>query len=278
MIDQVCSMALTIAHHDGRDRFAWADLVEAMTSIESGTAIGVEYIASETRAVAIHEAGYAAAAHIYRSGVESTRLSIRRRGGSLGHHQAQEKEERFSKWRSEEMGAARPHARCDGGRAGVLRRELHGCCRRRAERDRAGRAHGGDEGDGARADRAERPVQVVDEKRDEEGRFRIAKRFEAIGIEILNRTSAATRSTYDPIQGVLADPDKRAMAAQLLGQAYVIGPQPIDRQPRGRESRRRQRDRAARDLRRRPGRAAGGSVGLQKPELDLAQEDTWPRM
>ena len=31
--------------------------------------------------------------------VESTRLSIRMRGQSLGHHQALEKEERFSKWR-----------------------------------------------------------------------------------------------------------------------------------------------------------------------------------
>ena len=36
-------------------------------------------------------------------GAESTRLSIRRRGSSLGHHQALEKEERFSSWRSEEM-------------------------------------------------------------------------------------------------------------------------------------------------------------------------------
>ena len=45
MIDQVCSMALTIAHHDGRDQFAWEDLVEAMTTIESGTAVGIEYIA-----------------------------------------------------------------------------------------------------------------------------------------------------------------------------------------------------------------------------------------
>ena len=31
MIDQICSMALTIAHHEGREQFAWEDLVEAMT-------------------------------------------------------------------------------------------------------------------------------------------------------------------------------------------------------------------------------------------------------
>ena len=34
----------------------------------------------------------------------STRLSIRKRGDSLGHHQAIEKEERFGSWRHEEVG------------------------------------------------------------------------------------------------------------------------------------------------------------------------------
>ena len=62
MIEQVCSMALTFAHHDGRDAFDWNDIVEAMTTVESGTAIGTEYVPDETRAVAIHEAGHAAAA------------------------------------------------------------------------------------------------------------------------------------------------------------------------------------------------------------------------
>ena len=49
-----------------------------MTTVESGTAIGIDYVAEETRAVAIHEAGHAAAAHVYMKGAESTRLSIRR--------------------------------------------------------------------------------------------------------------------------------------------------------------------------------------------------------
>src|SRR5207237_6502239 len=61
MIEQICSMALTLAHHDERAEFAWSDLVEAMTTIESGTAINVQYVEAETRAVAIHEAGHAAA-------------------------------------------------------------------------------------------------------------------------------------------------------------------------------------------------------------------------
>jgi len=75
-----------------------------MTTIESGTAQGIDYVAEETRAVAIHEAGHAAASHVYMHDVLSTRLSIRKRGGSLGHHQAIEKEERFSSWRHEEVG------------------------------------------------------------------------------------------------------------------------------------------------------------------------------
>ncbi|MCW2991421.1 MAG: family ATPase, partial [Solirubrobacterales bacterium] len=103
-IEQVCSMSLTLAHSDGRDVFTWQDVVEAMTTIESGTAQGIDYVPDETRAVAIHEAGHAVASHVYMADVLSTRLSIRKRGGSLGHHQAIEKEERFSSWRHEEVG------------------------------------------------------------------------------------------------------------------------------------------------------------------------------
>ena len=104
MIEQVCSLALTYAHHRGQRAFVWEDLVEAMTTLESGSAIGIDYIPGETRAVAIHEAGHAVAGHVYMKGRESVRLSIRMRGGSLGHHQALEKEERFSRFRSEEIG------------------------------------------------------------------------------------------------------------------------------------------------------------------------------
>ena len=99
MLEQVTSMALTIAHHSAREALTWDDLVEAMTTLEAGTAVGIEYIPEESRAVAIHEAGHAAAGHVYLKGAESTRLSIRMRGGALGHHQALEKEERFSRFR-----------------------------------------------------------------------------------------------------------------------------------------------------------------------------------
>ena len=148
MIDQVCSMALTIAHHDGRARFAWSDLVEAMTTIESGTAVGIEYIASETKAVAIHEAGHAAAGARLHAGrrvdaaldPDARRLARpppgAREGGAL-----QPLPQRRD-------GAARLDARRDGGRARLLRRELERRRRRRPVRDRAGRVDGRRVGDG----------------------------------------------------------------------------------------------------------------------------------
>ena len=106
MIEQCCSMALTIAHSEGRQVFAWRDIVEAMTTVESGTAQNIEYVEEETRAVAIHEAGHAAAGHVYLGNeVLSTRLSIRKRGGSLGHYQSMEKDERFSHFRGRVMGS-----------------------------------------------------------------------------------------------------------------------------------------------------------------------------
>ena len=98
MIDQVCSMALTNAQHEGRVAFTWDHLVQAMTTIESGTAVNVTYPDHELRATAIHEAGHAIAAHIYRPELESSRLSTRMRGRSLGHHQTFQREERFSSW------------------------------------------------------------------------------------------------------------------------------------------------------------------------------------
>ena len=217
MIDQVCSMALTLAHHDGRDRFAWGDLVEAMTTIESGTAIGIEYIASETKAVAIHEAGHAAAGHVFMKGSESTRLSIRMRGGSLGHHQALEKEERFSRFRSDEMAR--------------LVWTLGAMAAERVFYDETSNGVGGDVQSataqaawmvGASAMGPEPfAVTPLDDESDEDAQARVLKRFEGIGLQIMNRTSGGGPFTENPIAGVLGDRDKRQLAAQILGQAYV---------------------------------------------------------
>src|SRR6185312_12057061 len=227
MIEQVCSMALTIAHHDGRIAFSWEDIVEAMTTVESGTAIGTEYVPEETRAVALHEAGHAAAAHVYMKGAESTRLSIRRRGQALGHHQAREKEERFSSWFSEEMaqliwalgamaaervfyGENSTGVGGDVQSATARAAWMVGACGMAPEQPELnGRSR--TNGTVAAAKRTKTEQTKMDE---------IMQRYEQLGVQIMNRASGGALGS-DPIAGVLGDRDKRAFAAQLLGQAYV---------------------------------------------------------
>jgi hypothetical protein len=49
----------------------------------------------------------------------------------------------------------------------------------------------------------------------------VMERFEQIGLQIMNRTGNGGALGSDPLAGVLGDPNKRTLAAQLLGQAYV---------------------------------------------------------
>jgi ATP-dependent Zn protease len=275
MIEQVCSMALTISHHQGRDRFGWEDIVDAMTTIESGTAINVEYVPEETRAVAIHEAGHAVAAHVYMKGTESTRLSIRRRGRSLGHHQALEKEERFSSWRHEEMG-----------------RLIWTLGAMAAERVFYGENSTGVGGDvmsaTARAawmvgscamapERVDLDGRFENEEEEEAAREKIMKRFEQIGLQIMQRAGAGGPFTQDPIAGVLGDPSKRALAAELLGQAYIAAHHVVAANREAVEHiadvlverRELHGDEVLRLL---------DDSSLRMPDVDLLDEATWPRL
>jgi ATP-dependent Zn protease len=217
MIEQVCSMALTYAHSDGRAQFERADIVEAMTTIESGTAVSVEYVEQESRAVAIHEAGHAVASHVYMHDMLSTRLSIRMRGGSLGHHQAIEKEERFSSWRHEEVGklvwflGAMAAEHVFYGENGVgVGGDVQGATWRVARM--VGMAGMGPEPIDLRG---RVPAEQLRRKQRE-----LMDRFERIGLQIMNRARGMSFDG-DPIAAVLGDPAKRRMAAQILGQAYL---------------------------------------------------------
>ncbi|MEA2157209.1 MAG: cell division protease FtsH [Solirubrobacteraceae bacterium] len=218
MIEQVCSMALTFAHSEGRERFGWQDIVEAMTTIESGTAVRVEYVPAETRAVAIHEAGHAVASHVYMKDVLSTRLSIRKRGGSLGHHQAIEKEERFSSWRSEEfaklvwtLGAMAAERVFYGENSTGVGGDVQSATQRAAWM--VGACGMGPE-----------PVSLdgrVPTTKQADREAQIMERFEKIGAQIMNRASGGSAMERDPMGSVLSDPGKRRAASQILGQAYV---------------------------------------------------------
>ncbi len=233
MIEQTCSMALTVAHYNGRESFGWGDIVDAMTTIESGTAVGVEYVPEETRAVAIHEAGHAVAAHAYMDEAETTRLSIRMRGRSLGHHQALEKEERFSRWQHEEMarliwtlGAMAAERVFYGESSSGVGGDVQSATARAALMVGT-EAMGPDRIDlegwqkehraGFVKATGERAFRSIEEEK--AVRARIMERFEEIGVQIMNR--AGSGFDADPISSVLDDMDKRSLAAQILGQAYL---------------------------------------------------------
>jgi ATP-dependent Zn protease len=218
MIDQVCSMALAYAQHDGRTSFKAADLLQAMSVIESGAAVEVKYVEHETRSVAIHEAGHACAAHIYTPYRESSRLTIKMRSsGSLGHHQTIEKEERFLKWNHELFGEL-----------------IWGLGAMAAEYVFYGENSAGVGGDLASttsdaawmvgtwgmAPPALDVPKFADESPDQT-RTRIQKQLERVGAQLMNRTRGGADFHGDPVAAIFGDPTKRALTAQLMGQAFV---------------------------------------------------------
>ncbi|HEY2373393.1 MAG TPA: AAA family ATPase [Gaiellaceae bacterium] len=275
MIEQICSMALTNAHHEGLLAFSWGHLVDAMTAVESGTAIGVHYTEGESRSVAIHEAGHATAAHAYRPEIESSRLSIKMRGGSLGHHQFFDREERFSAWQSEEAGDL-----------------IHTVGAMAAEHVFYGQNSNGVGGDlGQATSRAAVMVGIwgmapgpVDLSHTnltgealKEEQDRIAKRFEEIGMRMMNRTRGSADFQGDPIASVLRDPFKVKIAARFLGQAFVIAYIFIkhnkDAVEKVANAVLEQKEIYGDDLNR-----LLDSVNLQRPEVDWSKEETWPQI
>ena len=217
MIDQICSMALTNAHHEGKAAFGWEHLVDAMTVIESGSAINVKYTDDDARAVAIHEAGHAAAAHVYRPDLESSRLSIKMRGGTLGHHQFFEKEERFGAFQSKMFGDL-----------------IHTIGAMAAEFAFYGENSVGVGGDlqsvtwtaammvGA-AGMSPLPIDLhgktFADETEEQTRERVQKRFEDIGIRLLNRTGGPPPAIRPPPCSAIRA--SALYAAQFIGQAFV---------------------------------------------------------
>jgi len=275
MIEQVCSMALTFAHSDGRPEFRWRDIVEAMTTIESGTAQGIDYVAEETRAVAIHEAGHAAASHVYMHDVLSTRLSIRKRGGSLGHHQAIEKEERFSSWRHEEVGKlvwtlgamAAEHVFYGESSTGVGG-DVDSATARAAWM--VGMCGMGPEPIDLNGRRYETEAER------EEAEALVMRRFERIGVQIMNRARGA-REQGDAIASILMDSAKRAAAAQILGQAYITAVCLI-RANREAVAQIAQTLIERRELHGDEVVEVLDGAGLQAPRIDVTDEATWPRL
>jgi len=269
MIEQCCSMALTLAHSEGRRRFGWYDIVEAMTTVETGTAQNIQYIQEETRAVAIHEAGHAAAGHVYlEKELLSTRLSIRKRGGSLGHYQSMEKDERFSHFRGYVM-----------GRLIMLLGAMA------AEQAFYGENSQGVSGDVymATATAASMvgmwamgpdPVTIDHSPDGGEDADEALRRLERIGNTIMNRASGVSMFNENPLGAVLGDREKRRGAAQILGQAYVTAyalmatnKDALEKIAATLAERQELYGDEVTDLL--------NSVGLRRPEIDLNDHTTW---
>jgi SpoVK/Ycf46/Vps4 family AAA+-type ATPase len=274
MIDQVCSMALTYAHSDGRQVFEWDDLLEAMTTVESGVAIQQPYPKHEARAIAIHEAGHAVCSHLYGENRLSTRLSIRRRGNSGGHHAAMMLEERFVDWRSEEiaeliwgLGAMAAEHVFYGQNTTGVGGDVHSTTFN-AVRMVGRHAMGPTQVD--LSDRIEDPKKRAKEEK------RVMRRFEELGDQIMHRSSGSVLED-DGLSGVQSDGGKRRLAAGLIGQAFVIAYCSVKHNKAGVEL---VADRLV---------AAGELYGdavvdlldeaqLERPEIDVLDEETWPRI
>jgi len=270
MIDQACSLALTYAHSNGRVAFARLDLLEAMTTVESGVAIGQPYPKHEERATAIHEAGHAVCSHVYMENLLSTRLSIRKRGRSGGHHQAMAIEDRFGSWRSEEFGELMWVLGAMSAEIVFYGQNTNGV--------------GGDLGmatnQAARmvgaAGMAPAPIDLSDRIADPEARKKAEKevmeRFEQLGVKIMHRSAGMNDSAFG---AALGDPGKRKLAAGLLGQAFVIAYETIKL---NKDATERIAERLIAE-----GEMYGDDVTqmldearLRKPEIDVLDDSSWP--
>ncbi len=100
-IEQALSMALMYAFEDGRSRFNWSDLREAMVNVTVGLAQPRERTEREMLAVARHEVGHAVAAHFFKPDHAHIRLTITERGDTGGHHLSLPEQEEFSTFRSQ---------------------------------------------------------------------------------------------------------------------------------------------------------------------------------
>jgi hypothetical protein len=117
-------------------------------------------------------------------------------------------------------------------------------------------------------------VTPKEDETEEEARERVLERFEGIGLQIMNRTGGGMMSG-DPVSGILSDPAKRKVTAQMLGQAYVVAHNLVVQNRDGVEKiadavleRKELFGDELVDLL--------DSVGIRIPEIDYADENAWP--
>ena len=105
----------------------------------------------------------------------------------------------------------------------------------------------------------------------------VLKRLERIGTTIMNRSSGQGVFSENPLGAVLGDRDKRQAAAQILGQAYVTAyalmatnRDAVERIADILIERKEMHGDEVVDML--------NSVGLKRPEINLMDDSTWPRV
>ena len=101
MIEHLFDEALIWALRRGAEGLAWADIQQAKMTEEIGLAQPVEYTEAERRTIATHEAGHATVAWLVGKSRKLEVLSIIKRKDALGLLAHSDREERFTRTRSE---------------------------------------------------------------------------------------------------------------------------------------------------------------------------------
>jgi ATP-dependent Zn protease len=199
-----------------------------------------------------------------------------RSDGSLGHHQSFEREERFGiRWHHEFFGDL-----------------VHILAAMAAEVVFFGENGNGVSGDlmavtnhaatmvgvaGMGPQRFDLQDATHGDESPEEIRQRLDSRFEALGLQLLNRTRGSADVHQDPIASILMDPFKRKNAATLLGQAFATAVNFV-------AANRQKIDAVARELIQKREIYGDDLLALLdrqqlvKPEIDWSREESWPRI
>jgi len=267
MIQQVCSLGLAYAYHDGRARLGWGDLLEAITTVEAGIDAGLTYVPEEARSIAVHEAGHAVTGHVFMQGHTSTRLTIRPRGWSLGQHAMGEVDERYSRWRHEKfadlvwsLGAMAAEYVFYGESTTGVGGDIHAATTSAALMV----------GTWGMAPRVP-DVGSPDAERE------VMARYEALGTRLMNRAYEPQGDRSSAISATLDDDAKRAMVAQFLGQAFATAYWFVHH---NRDATARVAD-ALVERREMYGDEVVGlldSLSLSIPDIDPRDEAQWPRI
>jgi hypothetical protein len=121
-------------------------------------------------------------------------------------------------------------------------------------------------------------VDLADRVEDPEERERLEEeameRFEKIGYQIMHRSGGGMMDA-NPFAATLGDRDKRQLVAGLLGQAFVIAWTTVRHNKAATEE---IADRLveAGELYGEDVTALLERVGLERPDIDVLQESTWP--